>query len=86
MIRQKSEKNVNIQNMFGFQGRKMKCWGSSETHFDQVSRRSELSSGGKRPFKVRKILTFSASKNKMSGIVRNAFWPSLTPIGVMFER
>ena len=30
----------------------MKCWESSETRFPKVSRRSEPSSGGKRPFKI----------------------------------
>ena len=35
-----------------FRCRKMKRWESSETRFGQVSRRSEPSSGGKRPFKV----------------------------------
>ena len=45
-----------IQNIFGFKGRKMKCWGSSETRFDQVPGQSEPSSGGKRTFKVRKTI------------------------------
>ena len=43
---------AKIQKHFGFQGRKMKCWGSSETRFGQVSGQSEPSSGGKRTFKV----------------------------------
>ena len=37
---------------FGFRRRKMKCRESSETRFPKVSRRTEPSSGGKRPFKV----------------------------------
>ena len=52
---------AKIQTKFGFQGRKMKCWGSSETRFGQVSGQSEPCSGGKRPLKVRsshKILKF----------------------------
>ena len=43
-----------IQNIFRFKGRKMKCWGSSETRFDQVPGQPKPSSGGKRTFKVRK--------------------------------
>ena len=42
-----------IQRNFGFHDQKIKCWGSSETRFDQVSDQSELSSGGKRTFKIR---------------------------------
>ena len=38
-----------------FRRRKMKCWESSETRFGQVSRRSEPSSRGKRPFKVCRV-------------------------------
>ena len=33
-------------------GRKLKCWGSSETRFGRVSCRSEPCLRGKRPFKV----------------------------------
>ena len=44
--------NVSNQKNIGFQGRKMKCWGSSETRFGQVPGQSEPSSGGKRTFKV----------------------------------
>ena len=35
-----------------FFGRKLKCWGSSETRFGRVSCRSEPCLRGKRPFKV----------------------------------
>ena len=46
-----------------FQGRKMKCWESSETRFGQVSGRSELSSGGKQPVKVcETFVSFSVEK------------------------
>ena len=38
-----------------FRCRKMKRWESSETRFGQVSRRSEPSSRGKRPFKVCRV-------------------------------
>ena len=41
-----------------FGGRKMKCWGSSETRFPKVWGRSEPSSGDKWPFKVFQKLNF----------------------------
>ena len=40
---------------FFFRRQKMKCRESSETRFGQVSRRSEPSSRGKRPFKVCRV-------------------------------
>ena len=43
---------AKIQNKCGFQSQKMKCWGSSETRFGQVSGQSEPSSEGKQTFKV----------------------------------
>ena len=43
---------VLVQNVF--QRRKMKSCKSSETRFAKVSRRSELCSGGKRPFEISK--------------------------------
>ena len=52
-------------------GRKLKCWGSSETRFGQVPGQSEPSSGGKRTFKVRNFFSDkkkSTSKNETSGI------------------
>ena len=42
---------INITYFF-FRRRKMKCCKSSETRFPKVSRRSEPSSGGKRPFEI----------------------------------
>ena len=69
-----------------FRRRKMKCWESSETHFPKVWGRTEPYSRGKRPFKVQHFFWFSASKNEMSGIVWNAFWPSFAPIGAILER
>ena len=50
-----------------FRCRKMKRWESSETRFGQVSRRSEPSSRGKRPFKVSKKFdpeNFKRPKNR----------------------
>ena len=46
-----SHDRAKIQNKFGFQGQQMKCWGSSEMRFGQVSGQSEPSSEGKRTFK-----------------------------------
>ena len=43
------------KRFFGFRRRKIKCRESSETRFGQVSRRSEPSSRGKRPFKVCRV-------------------------------
>ena len=55
-----------IQKHFGFQDQNMKCWGSSETRFGQVSGQSELSLVGKRPFenfkKFKKIDFSTAEK------------------------
>ena len=45
-------KNFKFHHFFLFGSRKMKCRGSSETRFGQVSAQSEPSSGGKRTFKV----------------------------------
>ena len=42
---------ISIECFFFF-GRKLKCWGSSETRFGQVSGQSEPSSEGKQTFKV----------------------------------
>ena len=58
---------AKIRNNFWSQGRKMKCWGSSETRFGKVSRRSEPSSRVKRPFKVSKKIepeNFKRPKNR----------------------
>ena len=41
-----------MKKTIGFQCRNIKCWGSPETRFGQVSDQSEVSSGGNRPFKV----------------------------------
>ena len=46
----KISKKKSPKMVFG--GRKMKCRESSEMCFSKVSRRTEPSSGGKRPFKV----------------------------------
>ena len=62
-----------IQNIFGFKGRKMKCWGSSETRFDQVPGQSEPSSGGKRTFKVRKKIAKNRRNMKCRGSSETRF-------------
>ena len=87
-IHVKSTENENFDPKFSpkkiFRRRKVKCRGSSETHFPKVWGRTEPSSGGKRLFEVSKHF-FSASKNEMSGIVRNTFWPSFVPMGALFK-
>ena len=49
---------------FYFRLQKIKCWESSETRFGKVSRRSEPSSRGKRPFKVSKKSTPKISNGR----------------------
>ena len=53
-----------ILSNFFFRRRKMKSCKSSETRFAKVSRRSELCSRGKRPFKVSQKSFRGASRNR----------------------
>ena len=52
------QKILDFFGNFFFRRRKMKCSKSSETRFPKVSRRSEPSSRGKRPFEVSKKIRF----------------------------
>ena len=67
-----------VRSTKNFSGRrKIKCWGSSETRFGKVSRRSEPSSRGKRPFKVSKNFdpeNFKRLKNREDSSDFDDFW------------
>ena len=57
-----------IQTFHGFEGRKMKCWDSSETRFGKVSGRTEPCLRGKRPFEA-----YEKNRNSQTSFGKN-FW------------